>query len=108
MPFKFKEFMENNELYPWGWRYRKFFAARNIRNNTGAPARGRRQEKGGQESQVITREAMDTAMKEAREAMKKIDWLEAQALSQGLVASTAESIAAAATAGGSEGAVTAQ
>ena len=60
VPFKFKEFMENDELYPSGWRYRKFFAARNVRNNTGAPARGRRQEKGGQESQVITREAMDS------------------------------------------------
>ena len=110
VPFKFKEFMENDELYPSGWRYRKFFAARNVRNNTGAPARGRRQEKGGQASQVITREAMDTAMKEAREAMKRIDQLEAQALTQGLVAATTESIAAAAPApaGGSEGAVTAQ
>ena len=31
VPFKFKDLMENNELYPSGWRYRKFSAARNIR-----------------------------------------------------------------------------
>ena len=31
VPFKFKDLMENNELYPSGWRYRKFFAARNNR-----------------------------------------------------------------------------
>ena len=100
--------MENDELYPSGWRYRKFFASRNIRNNTGAPARARRQEKGGQESQVITQETVATARKEAREAMKRIDQLDAQASSQGVVAATAECIGAAAPAGGSEGAVTAQ
>ena len=31
VPFKYKDFMENDEMYPSGWRYRKFFAARNIR-----------------------------------------------------------------------------
>ena len=30
VPFKFKDFIENDEMYPSGWRYRKFFAARNI------------------------------------------------------------------------------
>ena len=31
VPYKFRELMETGELYPAGWRYRKFFASRNIR-----------------------------------------------------------------------------
>ena len=30
VPFKFKELMENDELYPEGWRHRKFFGGRKI------------------------------------------------------------------------------
>jgi hypothetical protein len=40
VPYKFRELMENDELYPAGWRYRKFFASRNFRK---LPEGGRRQ-----------------------------------------------------------------
>ena len=30
VPYKYRVLMENNELYPAGWRYRKFFASRNF------------------------------------------------------------------------------
>ena len=52
VPYKFKDLMENDELYPAGWRYRKFFASRNIRK---LPEGGRRQ--GSQEGQVLTARA---------------------------------------------------
>ena len=41
--------MENDELYPAGWRYRKFFSLRNFRK---LPEGGRRQ--GSQQGQVVT------------------------------------------------------
>ena len=40
VPYKYRELMENDELYPAGWRYRKFFASRNFRK---LPEGGRRQ-----------------------------------------------------------------
>ena len=30
VPFKFKDLMEKDELYPEGWRHRKFFGGRKI------------------------------------------------------------------------------
>ena len=30
VPYKYKELMEKNDLYPEGWTYRKFFAPRNM------------------------------------------------------------------------------
>ena len=35
MPYKYKELMEKNELYPEGWTYRKFFAPRNANQGAG-------------------------------------------------------------------------
>ena len=35
VPYKFKELMEKNELYPEGWTYRKFFAPRNANQGAG-------------------------------------------------------------------------
>ena len=96
IPFKFKEFMEKEELYPAGWRYRKFFAARNMRNKP-APGGARRQE----QEQRITQENMTTSL---QEAMKEIALLKAKSASQE-VASLA---GGAAPGGGSEGAVTVQ
>ena len=48
VPYKYRVLMENNELYPAGWRYRKFFASRNFRK---LPEGGRRQ--GAQQGQVV-------------------------------------------------------
>ena len=39
VPYKFKELMEKNELYPEGWTYRKFFAPRNANQGTGGAAK---------------------------------------------------------------------
>ena len=94
VPYKFRELMEKEELYPAGWRYRKFFAARNMRNKT-APAGARRQEL--QEGQVIT----------LQEALKKIALLEANSASQVVVSPPAE-CSVTPPAGGSEGAGSAQ
>jgi hypothetical protein len=49
VPYKFRDLMENDELYPAGWRYRKFFASRNFRK---LPEGGRRQ--GGQQGLAVT------------------------------------------------------
>ena len=35
VPYKYKELMEKNELYPEGWTYRKFFAPRNANQGAG-------------------------------------------------------------------------
>ena len=35
VPYKHKELMEKNELYPEGWTYRKFFAPRTFNQGTG-------------------------------------------------------------------------
>ena len=35
VPYKYKELMEKNELYPEGWTYRKFFAPRTSSQGTG-------------------------------------------------------------------------
>jgi hypothetical protein len=45
VPYKFRDLMENDELYPAGWRYRKFFSSRNFRK---LPEGGRRQGNQGQ------------------------------------------------------------
>ena len=35
VPYKYKELMEKNDLYPEGWTYRKFFAPRNMNQGVG-------------------------------------------------------------------------
>ena len=39
VPYKHKELMEKNELYPEGWTYRKFFAPRSANQGTGGGAK---------------------------------------------------------------------
>ena len=39
VPYKYKELMEQNELYPEGWTYRKFFAPRNANQGTSGAAK---------------------------------------------------------------------
>ena len=41
VPYKYKELMEKNELYPEGWTYRKFFAPRTSNQGTGATKKPR-------------------------------------------------------------------
>ena len=104
--------MENEQLYPAGWRYRKFYAARNMRNqnNTGRVTTERNNLEKEKEVQVINKETMATAIQDARQQLAR---LEAQAASQEVVAAPAveagaSPAAAAAPAGEREGAGTAQ
>ena len=108
--------MENDELYPAGWRYRKFYAARAMqnKNNTGRvtlslPIKKTTVEK-EKEVQVINQETMATAL---QEALQELAWLKAKSAGQELgVAPAGETWASPAVAivplGGREGAHTAQ
>ena len=44
VPYKFKELMEQNDLYTEGWTYRKFFAPRSANKGTGGPNKKVRQD----------------------------------------------------------------
>ena len=91
VPYKFRELMENDELYPAGWRYRKFFASRNFRKlPEGGGRQGAEVVEKSQEAQVLDHD-LTAALQEARQ---EIAQLKAQASSQP-------------PAGGSEGRVTA-
>ena len=37
VPFKYMSVMENPELYPDGWRYRKFFCSRKVHEKNNQP-----------------------------------------------------------------------
>ena len=39
VPYKYKDLMEKDELYPPGWTHRKFFGARQAKENTAKQAR---------------------------------------------------------------------
>ena len=41
VPYKYKELMEMNELYPIGWTYRKFFAPRSVNQGAGGAKKSR-------------------------------------------------------------------
>ena len=104
--------MESDELYPAGWRYRKFYAARNMRNqnNTGRVTTQKNNVEKEKEVQVINQETMATAL---QEALQELAWLKAKSAGQELGAAPAgETGASPAVAtvplGGREGAHTAQ
>ena len=44
VPYKFRELMEQNDLYPEGWTYRKFFAPRSANKGSGGPNKKVRQD----------------------------------------------------------------
>ena len=44
VPYKCKELMEKNDLYPEGWTYRKLFAPRTVNQGTGGAAKKPRQD----------------------------------------------------------------
>ena len=114
VPFKHRELMENDQLYPAGWRYRKFYAARNIRNknNTGRVTNEKNTEK-EKEVQVINKETMAAAIQDARLQLARLEAQSAQSAGQEVVAAPAveaeaSPASAAAPAEGREGAGTAQ
>ena len=41
VPYRYKELMERNELYPVGWTFRKFFAPRNVNQGMGGAKKSR-------------------------------------------------------------------
>ena len=84
VPYKFRELMENGELYPAGWRYRKFFASRNIRKRPEEQGSQGRQAREGQEAgqevrQEVNQEHLVTATA-LQDALKRIAQLEAASL----------------------------
>ena len=111
VPFKHRELMENDELYPAGWRYRKFYAARNMRNqnNTGRNTTEKNNVEKEKEVQAINQKTMAAAL---QDALLKLARFEAQSAGQEVMAApageTETGADAAAPAGGREGAGTAQ
>ena len=110
VPFKHRELMENEELYPAGWRYRKFYSARNIRNKSNISGVTSEKNTVAKEVQVLNKETMAAAILDAR---LKLAQLEAQSAGQEVASAPAmegeaSPASAAAPAGGREGAGTAQ
>ena len=93
VPFKYKDFMENDELYPSGWRYRKFFAARNIR----------KKQEGSVDS--IEKRVIQEQAKEREKVVQVLNKEQAKEPEQEVV--EMEETSQPAAGGGSEGAVTA-
>ena len=84
VPYKFRELMENGELYPAGWRYRKLFASRNIRQRPeeqGSQGRQAREglEAGQEDRQEVNQEHLVTATA-LQDALKRIAQVEASSL----------------------------